>query len=280
MKMDSRWFVLMLGLSLFGCQRGQSSADSPSPPLPTSTANPAAALPVANETKSASEAAAPALSGKRCLLVGAPPGTENADYDRFIIPKLQEWGYGVDKKHEPAAVAKYSDAELAAYDFIFLSETTASDHAAALRTIPKPMVNSDGWTAKEASMGFGAGKPVGILEPAKPVVFLSSAAGHPLAAGHASNQVVEFCEVREVKDRCLLVWGKPTVAVIPIAGVAADPSQLMVYGIEKGTKNTFGEAIRNRVAVVGVHAFGYQTLTDSGVKAFRAAIEWVTASSG
>jgi hypothetical protein len=77
------------------------------------------------------------------------------------------------------------------------------------------------------------------------------------------------------KDPCLIVWGKPTIPVIPIAGVESDSTRLIVYGIEKGTTNASGLAIKNRVAIVGVHAWGYDVLTEAGVKVFKAGIEWV-----
>jgi hypothetical protein len=211
---------------------------------------------------------------KRCMLIGAAPGAENAEYDKYIIPQLQAWGYVVDK-HLSSDLPNYSEKDYSPYDFIFLSETTNSGDMSPLISIPKPMLCSDGWGAKVSALAFCSGDQVGILEPAQPVVFLDEAEGHPLGAGYTAGNVVELGKVLLRKDPCLIVWAKPTIPVIPIAGVESDPAQLIIYGIEKGTTNASGQVIKHRVAVVGVHAWGYDVLTEAGVKAFKAGIEWV-----
>jgi hypothetical protein len=215
-----------------------------------------------------------AFAQKKCMLIGAAPGEENAEYDKHIIPQLKAWGYVVEK-HLSSDLPGYTEADYAPYDFIFLSETTHSSKMSPLKKIPKPMLCSDGWGAKGSSLAFGSGEPVGIIEPAQPVIFLATAAGHPLAAGYNPGTVVELGAVSDSVGPCLIVWGKPTIPVIPIAAVEADSTQLIVYGIEKGTTNATGEAIKNRVAVVGVHAWGYDDLTEAGVKLFKAGIEWI-----
>ena len=113
-----------------------------------------------------------------------------------------------------------------------------------------------------------------LLEPAQPVIFLKATEESPLGAGYASGAVVDLCTVQERSDPCLIVWAKPAIPVIPIAGVEADPSKLIVYGVEKGTKNVSGQVVKNRVAVVGIHAWGYNAITEAGEKAFKAGIEW------
>lgn len=216
----------------------------------------------------------PATAHKnKCMFIGAPTGAENAEFDQYIVPLLESWGYQV-TRHNSSDIPKFTEKDYAPYDFIFLSETTHSRDMAPLRNIAKPMLCSDGWGAKESALAFGKGDPVGILEPAKPVVFLEGAKGHPLAAGHAPGTVVELGEVKMPKP-CLLVWGQPTIPVIAIAGVQNAPSRLAVYGIEKGTQNAAGDVIPNRVAVVGVHAWGYDDLTEAGKKMFKTGIEWI-----
>ncbi|MFO7656685.1 MAG: hypothetical protein R6W78_06425 [Bacteroidales bacterium] len=211
---------------------------------------------------------------KKCMFICAAPGEENAEYDQYIIPQLEAWGYVVDI-HYSSELQNYTASDYEPYDFIFLSETTHSSKMSALKDIPKPLLCSDGWGAKESSLAFCSGEPVGIHEPAKPVVFLDKAANHTLGAGYAPGTVVELGNVLELENPCLIVWAKPTIPIIPIAGVESDPTQLIVYGIEKGTKNAFGEAIKNRVAVVGIHAWGYDDLTEAGVKVFKAGINWI-----
>ena len=211
---------------------------------------------------------------KKCMLIGAAPGAENAEYDKYIIPQLEALGYVVDK-HLSSDLQTYSDKDYAPYDFIFLSETTNSGDMSPLRRIPKPMLCSDGWGAKASALAFCSEEQVGILEPAQPVIFLDKASDHPLGAGHTTGTVVELGTVRLRKDPCLIVWAKPTIPVIEIAGVESDPTRLVVYGIEEGTTNASGESIKNRVAVVGVHAWGYDVLTEAGVKVFKAGIEWI-----
>lgn len=214
------------------------------------------------------------LAQKKCMFIGAAAGAENAEYDKYIIPKLEAWGYVVDK-HNAVDLPKYKESDYAPYDFIFLSESTNSADMAPLQEIQKPMLNSDGWGAKFSSLAFCSADQVGILEPAQPIVFLESAKGNPLAAGYAPGTVTELGTVLVRKDPCLIVWAKPTISVIPIAGVASDPSQLIVYGVEKGTKNALGMKIKNRVSVIGLHAWGYKYLTEDGASILKAGIKWI-----
>jgi hypothetical protein len=208
------------------------------------------------------------------MFIGASPGAENAEYDKYIIPELEAWGYIVEK-HPATDLPSYTEADYAPYDFIFLSETTNSADMPPLKSIPKPMLCSDGWGAKVSSLAFCSEEQVGILEPAQPIIFLEGADESPLGAGYTAGTVIELGTVLLRKDPCLIVWGKPTIPVIPIAGVESDPTQLIVYGVEKGTVNASGEVIENRVAMVGLHAWGYKYITEDGAKVFKAGIEWV-----
>ena len=144
-----------------------------------------------------------------------------------------------------------------------------------LKDIPRPMLCSDGWGAKAGALDFCPVDQVNIYEPAEPVVFLKGAADHPLGAGYAEGTVVDLGTVLVRKDPCLVVWAKPVIPVIPIAGIESDPEQLVVYGVEKGTPNVSGQSIKHRLAMVGVHAWGYDVLTDAGVDLIKAGIDWV-----
>jgi hypothetical protein len=206
----------------------------------------------------------------KCMFVCANDGEENYQYDEFIIPLLESWGYIIDKKHEAQYVANYTAADFLPYDFIFISETTMSDDIKILRNAPLPMLNSDGYTAKELSLGYGPGRPCGFVEPPEPVIFLEEGNGHPLAAGYTPGTVIDLCSTSD-----LLVWGQPTIPVILIAGLESDPSRLLVYGIEAGTINIFGTTIENKVAMIAVHAFGYETLTEDAVNLYKAGINWI-----
>ena len=114
----------------------------------------------------------PAEAAKKCLLIGAADGAENAEFDKHIIPRLQAWGYVVEKRLS-SELPNLKESDYAPYDFVFLSETTHSSHMAPLRNIPKPMLCSDGWGAKESSLAFGAGEPVGILEPSQELLVVA-----------------------------------------------------------------------------------------------------------
>jgi hypothetical protein len=208
------------------------------------------------------------------MFIGAAPGKENAEYDKYILPQLKAWGYSIDIKY-CTDLESLTEEDYAPYDFIFLSETVHSSEMSPLKNIPKPMLCSDGWGGKEGALAFGSDTSFGILEPAQPVIFLDGSANHLLAAGYSPGTVIEMGTVLDRKDPCLIVWGKPSIPVIPIAGVESDPSQLIVYGVEKGTENVFGEIINNKVAVIGVHAWGYDVLTKDGIKVFKAGIEWI-----
>lgn len=213
-------------------------------------------------------------SQTKCMFIGAAPGAENQEYDQYIIPQLEEWGYIVEK-HDATKLSNYTDEDYEQYDFIFLSESTSSTDMEALRSIPKPMLNSDGWGAKASALAFCSKEQVGILEPAKPVVILDKAADHPFSAGYQPGTVLELGNVLLRKDPCLVVWAKPTIPVIPIAGLESDPSKLVVYGIEKGTQNALGTELKNRVATVGIHAWCYDVVTEDGVNLVKTGIDWI-----
>jgi hypothetical protein len=215
-----------------------------------------------------------AAAKKKCMFIGATPGRENAEWDAYIMPQLKEWGYEIDKKHNSTDLKSYTDKDYEPYDFIFLSETVHSTLHSPLKLAPKPMLNSDGWGGKKSALDFGPEKSVGIYEPGKPIVFLPEAKDKPLAAGYAPGTVVELGKMTTKKE-CLIVWGKPTIPIIPIATVENKPEEMVVYGIEKGTKNTSGETIKNRIATVGAHAWCYNHLNESGIKLLKAGIKWV-----
>lgn len=214
---------------------------------------------------------------KKCMFIGAAPGEEHGEVngvDADMIKRLEEWGYVIDKKHTSKDIPQYTEADYKPYDFIFLSESLHSNKMSPLKNIPLPMLNSDGVAAREGALDFASGSPTNIVEPGKPVVFLDKVKNHPLAAGYAPGTVVEL-GLLDTRQDCLIVWGKPSVDIIPIASMESNPEELVLYGIEKGTKNTSGYIIPNRVATVGMHCFCYRSLTESGIKVMKAGIEWI-----
>ena len=211
---------------------------------------------------------------KKCMFIGAAPCEENAEYDAFILPWLKSLGYIV-HRHFSSDLHTYTEADFSPYDFIFLSETSSSADMKYLKDIPKPMLSSDGWGAKASALAFCSGEQVNIYEPAEPVVFLEEAEEHPLGAGYKKGTVIDLGTVLLRKDPCLVVWAKPTIPVIPIAGIESKPDELVVYGVEKGTRNADGTVIKHKVAVVGVHAWGYDVLTEACKKVIKAGIKWV-----
>lgn len=211
---------------------------------------------------------------KKCMFIGAAPCDENAEYDEYILPWLKSLGYVV-HRHLSGNLAEYNEVDFAPYDFIFLSETSPSADMKYLKDIPKPVLSSDGWGAKASALAFCSGDQVDIYEPAKPLVMLKGAADHPLGAAYAEGTVFDLGAVLVRKDPTLVVWAKPTIPVIPIAGIESSPDELVVYGVEKGTQNAEGTAIKNRVAVVGLHAWGYDVLTEAGKDLITAGINWI-----
>ena len=207
---------------------------------------------------------------KKCMFIGATPGRENSEYDAYIIPQLEAWGYIIDKKHNSTDIDEYTEADFAPYDFIFLSETMHSSLMSPLRDIKLPMLCSDGFGGKESALGFAPDSDTNLYDPARPIVFLDGGAGHPLAAGYTPGTVVDLGT-----NACISMWGKPSIDIIPIAGTEGNTSQLVIYGIEKGTQNMYGDTINHRVAVVGIHAFCYNVLSQAGVDTFKAGIEWI-----
>jgi hypothetical protein len=217
---------------------------------------------------------ASAETGKKCMYISAPDGAENAQFDQYMIPRLEAWGYALDRRLS-SELPQLTASDYEPYDFIFLSETVHSSHMSPLKGIPKPMLCADGLAVKESSLAFGLGDPGGVLEPSQPIIILDSAKDHPLAAGFAPGTVLDLATVEDEPQPALLIWGKPTIPVIAIAGVKSDPTQLAVYGIEKGTLDATGGKIQNRVVVVGPHAWAYDDLTEAGEALYKAGIEWI-----
>jgi hypothetical protein len=218
---------------------------------------------------------------KKCMLIGAAPGEEHGQADgpdADMKKWLEKWGYVVDKKTS-TDVPNLTEADFKAYNFMFISETVLSDKIAPLKHIPLPMLNSDGYAVKELSFNWAPGTPAGIHEPGVPITILEEAKGHQLAAGYEPGVPLEVGYLATKSD-CLTNWGIPTINVIPIASVQSNPEELVIYGIEKGTKNVSGEVMQNRVALVGIHCWCYNNLKEPGIKLFKAAINWVLEEDG
>ena len=221
----------------------------------------------------------------KCMFIGADPDgatgaiRENAGYDKHIIPVLEEMGYIIDRKHLCSEVKNYTAADFEPYDFIFLSESIHSSQITEpLRSIYKPMLCAEAMGTRHTKLGFASSddNTAGLYHPGDTAQILDSVGDHKLAAGYAPGSDVDFGDFSS-NDSCLMTWGAPTIDVIPIAAMKDNMQHLVVYGVEKGTVNSHGEVINNRVSVVGTHAWCYRAeYIGEPMKNFiKAGIEWI-----
>ena len=49
-----------------------------------------------------------ATDPKKCMLIGAAPGEENEQWNAFIEPRLEAWGYAVDRIHTRIELLEYT----------------------------------------------------------------------------------------------------------------------------------------------------------------------------
>ena len=209
-------------------------------------------------------------NGETCMFIASTdPLTEG---DQYMFDALTAWGY------VPTAVLSsdlgfFVEADYADYDFIFASESVGSSSLAPIKLVPKPLLNSEGWASKPASLAWADPASAENLAP-EPCVIVDNT-GHALAAGMAEGTVFDLCS----DAAALIVACIPTVDIIPVAALESDPTKMVVYGVDAGTVLTDGDISGNKAASVQVHEFGYLFLTDEAIDLYKAGIQWILPTS-
>jgi len=186
--------------------------------------------------------------------------------DNTLYEKLVDWGYDIDAITSGDLTIMFPE-EFDPYDFIFVSETIGSGDLNPIKTIPVPMVLSEGWAVKPTALDWQTDRDVNNYDPED--VKIVDDTGHTLAAGFSTGAMVTLV------TEGFVIGSVPQIPIIPIAVLSSDNTKQVIYGIEAGTPNALGDIIESKVAVIGIHAEGYHTLTEDAWKFFEAGINWV-----
>ncbi len=219
-----------------------------------------------------------AFAQKKCLYIVA--STSLSTQDQIINDKLVEWGYEVTPQ-APSDLKYLFPEDYANYDFAFISESIGSGDLSASATspsggtfysIPLPTASLEGWLVKPGAMDWQTVRNVNNFAPE--LIKIVDNTGSVLAAGFSEGSTVTLCG-----SDGLLVGSVPQIPIIPIATLSSNDSMQVIYGIEAGTINAVGDTILNRVAVIGINAVSYTSLTEDAFKFIKAGINWVSGSA-
>ena len=208
---------------------------------------------------------------QECMFICADDGPR--DTEQIIIQKFQEWGYNVTPVLS-SELASFDATDYADFDFAFASEAISSSSLAPLKLMPIPLVNTEGWASKPTALAYCTEGTAANVAP-EPVVIVDNT-DHPLAAGYKEGDEVELV----TDPAALLITTFPNIDVIYIGDSSLDPSKSIIYGIEAGTELVDGDVTENRAVCIGIHEYGFASITDAGYAFIKAAIEWVTEGSG
>jgi hypothetical protein len=183
------------------------------------------------------------------------------------------------------------------FDFTFISESVSSwpweyGDGPKIRSIPIPMVMTEGyiakpevlgWTTANVDTGYGAifqdSSQLGVAHK----VLITDNTGHELSAGFGLGTEVELVTNSYAED--VLTFCVPEIDYIPIAVSSLEPGKTVVLGVEKGTTvwNKAGTVLeasdttvtQSRAAMVGIHAKANDFITEDGYKLITAGIQWI-----
>jgi hypothetical protein len=207
---------------------------------------------------------------QECMFICAD-ATGPRDTEQGIIQKLGEWGYNVTWVPSSDLSLLFPE-DYAAYSFAFASESVNSSSLAPLKLMPVSLVNSEAWASKPSA--FAWCDPASAVNVPPEPVLIEDKTNHPLAAGYKEGDLVDL-----VTDPAgLMITTVPTIDVIYVGASSSDPTASFIYGVEKGTELTDGDVTENRAVCIGVHEYGYASMTDAAYEFIHAAINWVTES--
>ena len=214
------------------------------------------------------------LAQQRCMFVSAAadPGDPK---DLILIDKLLSWGYDVTVVAS-ATLSTLLPDDFAQYDFAFLSETPNSSELAPLSGHPLPLLILEAWAAaKPAVLHWAADGTQSVRNTGPLYVLITEGTGHQLAAGFATGTDFQLATGSSVENEAEIAF-KVTIEVITIATFMDNPDELSICAAEEGTLLADGATItENRAAVIGIHANGYEYITDEAYQLMQAGIHWI-----
>ncbi|MBN1524516.1 MAG: hypothetical protein JW904_08540 [Spirochaetales bacterium] len=203
-------------------------------------------------------------AGGSILYVARIEGDEIKDHDKVVISHLEKLGYTV----VPMAAKPLTGEETKDYDFVFLSETNASNRVKSKFVFSEqPILSCENYVGDE--MGFTGA--MGEVDNGKKEFMYSEVKivkpGHPLAAGLSGL-------VKVYAEEGTMGFGKPGGDVVVVATAPDDPDAAFIYAYEKGAKNMLGEVVPARRVMFFLFEGMENIVTDDGWKLFDAAVTW------
>ncbi|HEX9934856.1 MAG TPA: T9SS type A sorting domain-containing protein [bacterium] len=234
-----------------------------------------------------------AQAKKKCLFLSedADPGhTTDVELIAWLLTLYDVTIEDVDNIKGTSPAVDTTAIKNANYDFIFLSESVGSSDAKNLKGFTVPVFLTELYATKQEFAGWcntnTANTVFGTVSGAGNNVVTIVDETHPLAAGFKNGAEVIIVSNTDGANSEYLTYSKPMVDFIKIAVLKSDPTQVIVFGIEKGTAIYNNSGVKDgsltqkaRYAGVGIFASANKYITDDAKKLIVAGINWITASS-
>jgi hypothetical protein len=207
-----------------------------------------------------------AISGKpRALLVVRD--VVNLGADELLHERLEHLGYMV----EPVAANLASTAMATGKAVVVISESgNSGDVGTKFRDVSTPVVNLEVADWKFMNMAGSTTGDTGNVQGQASITILSSAAGHPLAAGLTGG-------VTATKTGSKLNWAKKLGnGVTKIATLPGDATRVTIFGYEIGSALISGTAAGRRVGMFLSEPATAEMTVATG-ELFDAAVKWAAA---
>jgi len=230
-----------------------------------------------------------AQAKKKCLFLSEDPDPgypTDSELIAWMKTKYNVTIEDVDNTKGATPVVDTTSVKAAKYDFIFISESVGSSDAANFKGFSVPVFLTELWGSRLEVMAWVANNTATYGNTAVGENKVKIVDGtHPLAAGFATDtELILVTDSGNAID--FLTYTKPSVDFIKIAVLSADPTKVVVLGVEKGTTlynkaDTKDGSLKSkaRCAAVGVNANANKYMTDDCKKLIEAGINWITAAS-
>jgi hypothetical protein len=230
---------------------------------------------------------APAV--KKCLFLSEDPDpgfSTDAELIAWMKTLYDVTIEDVDNTKGASPVVTLQSILDAKYDFIFVSESVGSSDAANFKGFSVPVFLTELWGSRLEVMAWVANNTGTYGNTVAGETKIKIVDGSlPLAAGYATD--TELTLVTDSGNSTdYLTYTKPSVDCIKVGVLSADPTKVVVLGVEKGTvlynkaDTKDGSLVSNaRCAAVGINANANKFMTDDAKKLIQAGITWITSSS-
>jgi hypothetical protein len=177
----------------------------------------------------------------------------------------------------------YTVDDFKQFDFIFVSESISSSDTRDLKGAPVPIFYTELWSSKWDVAGWVPTNTSGTYYENSPEQLVTIINGdHPLAAGFPTGTEIMLASGTNDPNGAILTYSVPQVDHIPVAVMSADPTRVVVMGVEKGTVLYNAENVadgsmvsESRCAAVGINATANDFITDEGFQLIQAGIQWI-----